>query len=123
MLQGTIKDLSGPVIRLANLTPEELFVLLDKILNVFASGDSTKRLVPQEAIKAFMAHSSQRLGTTYFQTPSDVVRPFVSFLSILEQNPGTDWRTLLEKTSIEKSVDPDNDPKATDGNRPMPMRT
>jgi hypothetical protein len=108
-IKGGLKDFSGPVIRLANLTREELFVLMCKIRDIFASGDSTKYLVPDEAIQAFMEHCSRRLGASCFQTPSDVVRPFVSLLSILEQNPGTDWRTLLEKTQLQRSTDPDDD--------------
>jgi P-loop Domain of unknown function (DUF2791) len=118
LLLGTLRDLSGPVIQLANLTPEELFVLLDKIVNVFAGGDSTRLLVPHEAIKAFMEHCSRGLGASYFQTPRDVLRPFVSLLSILEQNPGTDWRTLVENAQFEKSPDPDKDSTITEAVSP-----
>jgi len=102
-----LKDFSGPVIRLQNLTPAELFVLLHKIRDIFASEDSAKHLVPDDAIEVFMKHCSGRLGANYFQTPSDVVRPFVEFLSILEQNPGTDWRSLLAKTQLARSSDRD----------------
>ena len=38
-------DYSGPVLRLANLTPEDLYVLLGKLRHVFAAGDPAAYLV------------------------------------------------------------------------------
>ncbi|MCP4204440.1 MAG: ATP-binding protein, partial [bacterium] len=35
---GELVDLSGPVVRLANLSPEDIFVLLGKLRHVYASG-------------------------------------------------------------------------------------
>lgn len=95
-----LKDLSGPVIRLQNLTPEELYVLLHNIRNVFASGDTSSHLVPDEALKAFMDHCEKRIGSAYFQTPRNSIKAFVDFLSILEQNPATKWSDLVKKVEI-----------------------
>ena len=91
-------DLSGPVLRLANLTPEDLFVLLANIRRVFASGDGPD--LPDEALRAFMAHCSQRIGEAYFRTPRNSVKAFVSLMSVLEQNPDADWRALIGETEI-----------------------
>lgn len=102
-----LKDFSSPVIKLANLSQEDLFVLLLNIRNVFALGDPARHLVPDEAIPAFMTHCSRRLGAAYFQTPRDTVKGFVQLLSVLEQNPGSDWKVLLEASSVEQSADPD----------------
>jgi len=55
-------DFSGPVIRLAALTPEDFYILLENLRNVYASGDAAKYLLPDEGIAAFMQHCSQRLG-------------------------------------------------------------
>lgn len=96
-----IRDMSGPVIRLSNLSPEDLYVLLKNIRAVFACGDQSKYLVPDEALVAFLNHCSQILGTDFYRTPRDSVKAFLGFLSILDQNPGIDWRTLLSQTKIE----------------------
>jgi hypothetical protein len=88
-------DMSGPVLRLASLTPEELLVLLGKVRLVFAGGDPAKHLVPDEALQAFMVHCSERIGEAYFRTPRNTVKAFCQMLSVLEQNPGSDWPTLL----------------------------
>lgn len=93
--QGGLVDLSGPVIRLQNLTPEDLYVLLRNLRNVHAGGDPARHAVPDEALGAFMEHCSKRIGDAYFRTPRNSVTAFINLLAVLEQNPGTPWQTLL----------------------------
>jgi len=94
-VKGGIIDMSGPVIRLQNLSPEDLLILLSNIRHVAACGDPSKYLVPDEALETFMDHCSQRIGEAYFRTPRNTIKSFVHLLSVIEQNPGTDWKTLL----------------------------
>ncbi|MCL2716701.1 MAG: ATP-binding protein [Alphaproteobacteria bacterium] len=98
---GGLIDLSGPVIRLQNLTPEDLLVLLGNIRMVFASGESSRLPVPDEALTAFMEHCNRKIGAAYFRTPRTTVRAFVQMLAVLEQNPGTRWQDLVDQVSIE----------------------
>ncbi|BCZ77749.1 DUF2791 domain-containing protein [Paraburkholderia terrae] len=97
-------DYSGPVIRLAALTPEDFYVLLDKLRIVYAFGDASKALVPEEAIPAFMAHCATRLGEAYFRTPRTTITAFINFLAVLEQNPSADWRELIGSMDIERDT-------------------
>jgi hypothetical protein len=106
-------DFSGPVIRLQSLTPEDLLVLLGNIRGVFASGDPSKFLVPDEALTAFMEYCDRKIGQSYFRTPRSTVKAFVQMLSVLEQNPGTKWQELLDRISI--APDAPDDAAATDG--------
>ncbi len=92
-------DLSGPVVRLASLTPEDMFVLLANVRHVVFGNDSS---FPDDALTAFMTHCSKRIGNAYFQTPRTTVTAFVNLLSVLEQNPGTDWRSLIGGVEISK---------------------
>jgi len=116
---GGLIDMSGPVIRLQALTQEELFVLLGKIRSIFALGDAAAYLVPDEALAAFMAHCSQRIGDAYFRTPRTTVKAFVNLLSVIEQNPGTSWQSLLDHIDVEAdqpvddAVTPDSDDELT----------
>ena len=84
-------DLSGPVIPLSSLAPEELFVLLANIRRVIRSGgqpgEETEPL-PDEALHAFMQRCSDRVGDAYFRTPRNTVTAFVDLLAVIEQNPG-----------------------------------
>jgi P-loop Domain of unknown function (DUF2791) len=100
-----VKDFSGPVLRLQNLSPEDLFVLLGNIRHVHAFGDEKKYIVPDDALKALLKKASETLGADYYKTPRDVIRSFVGLLNVLDQNPGRDWQSFLGDVSFAK---PDN---------------
>jgi len=93
-------DYSGPVMRLASLTPEDFYVLLHKLRHVYASGDAVRYLLPDEAIPAFMEHCASRLGEAYFRTPRTTITAFINLLAVLEQNPDVNWRELIGSTEI-----------------------
>ena len=92
---GGLVDLSGPVVRLQALSPEDLFVLLWNIAVVHASGDQAARLVPDEGIAALLHKANDTLGSDFFRTPRDVIRSFVGLLNLIEQNPGKTWNDIL----------------------------
>jgi hypothetical protein len=96
-------DFSGPVVRLSGLTPEDFYVLLQKIRSVYAFGDSTKHLLPDQGVMTFMEHCSKRIGDTYFRTPRTTITAFINLLAVLEQNQGVAWQDLLGE--IEVSAD------------------
>lgn len=103
--QGLV-DLSGPVVRLQPLTPEDLFVLLKNIAFVHAGGDPSKVLVHDDGIIATLRAANERLGAEYFRTPRDVVRSFIGLLNVLDQNPGKTWQELLGVEVFEKPEAP-----------------
>ncbi|HVX31411.1 MAG TPA: BREX system ATP-binding domain-containing protein, partial [Nitrolancea sp.] len=120
-----LKDLSGPVIRLANLSPEELYVLLTKLRLVQASGDPANYLLPDEALVAFMEYCSRRIGDAYFRTPRNSIKAFVQLLQVLDQNPAAEWRDLLGAVEIDLDIDLLSEPAPVPGNgaverRPLP---
>lgn len=106
--QGLV-DFTGPVLRLASLTPEEFYVLLQKLRHVYGYGDPAKYLLPDEALTAFMEHCHKRIGETYFRTPRTTITAFINLLAVLEQNPGTNWRQLLDRVEVEKDTGAVND--------------
>ena len=91
-------DLSGPVMRLSNLTPEDMYVLLTNVRRVVLGDEAG---LPDTALKAFMAHCSQRIGDAYFRTPRNTVTAFVNLLSVLEQNPDASWQDLVNAVPVE----------------------
>ena len=90
-------DFSGPVVRLDNLSREDVFVLLSKVRDVVQAGDP----LPDDGIKAFMEHCASRIGDAYFRTPRSTVTAFANLLSVLEQNPDADWRDLVKGAKVE----------------------
>ena len=97
-------DLSGPVVRLASLTPEDLFVLLANVRRVMQDDETA---LPDTALEAFMNHCSDRIGEAYFRTPRNTVTAFVNLLSVLEQNPGVEWSDLIEKIDVSEDLGED----------------
>jgi hypothetical protein len=111
-----LKDFSTPVIRLGEFSPEDLYLLLENIRNVFALGDKSKYLIPDEAIHSFMNLCAWSLGSDFYRTPREAVKLFTGFLSVLSQNSHVGWRYLLDGTVIEKTGDePAEEPVLDDG--------
>lgn len=113
---GGLVDYSGPVIRLANLSQEDLYVLLQKVLRVHMSGpdEAQTAVVPEDVIVAYMRHCSERIGEAYFRTPRSTIKGFVSLLAVLEQNPGSRWEDLVGGFTPEEERNPDLEPLAPD---------
>jgi len=99
-------DHSGPVLRLSNLTPEDVFVLLTKLRHVYAGGDPAAYLVPDEALTAYMTHCATRIGDAYFRTPRETIRGFLDLLALLDQHPDLEWSTLLNTVDLSPAPDP-----------------
>ncbi|KPP98529.1 MAG: protein of unknown function DUF2791 [Bacteroidetes bacterium HLUCCA01] len=102
-------DYSSPALHLANLTPEEIFILLKNLRHVFAGGDTSKYLIPDEALKAFLHHCSKTIGDAYFRTPRNTIKAFIDMLAVLEQNPSMKWTELINEVTIEIERPSDTD--------------
>jgi len=100
-------DYSSPTLHLANLAPEELLILLRNLRHVYASGDENKHLLPDEALTAFLAHCSNRIGDAYFRTPRNTIKAFVDLLAVLDQNADLRWNQLIEKVHLEEEHNTD----------------
>jgi hypothetical protein len=101
-----VVDFSGPVVRLQNLAPEELLVLLQNVRNVHAYGDPAKYIVPDDALVAMLKKASETLGAQYYKTPRDIVRSFVGLLNVLEQNPNRKWQEFLNQDLVKPAEKP-----------------
>lgn len=100
-------DYSAPTLHLANLAPEEIFILLRNLRHVFAGGDVSKYLLPDEALTAFLAHCSKKIGDAYFRTPRNTIKAFVDLLVVLDQSPGLSWTRLIGQVQVEEERNTD----------------
>lgn len=98
-------DYNSVVLRLASLTKEELFILLKNLRNVFASGDESRYLVPDEALVSYLHHCDAKIGESYFRTPRTTIKSFLDLLSTLEQYPDVKWTDIIEKVEVVKDVE------------------
>jgi len=94
-------DLSGPIIRLGNLVPEDIYVLLGKLRHIQAFGDETQYVIPDHGLQSFMAHCSKKIGDAYFRTPRNTITAFLNLMAVLEQNPHVKWSDLIEDIDIQ----------------------
>lgn len=102
---ANVVDYHSPILMLQNLSPEEIYVLLCNIRNVFAGGNKDKYILPDEALKAFLEHCSKDIGDAYFRTPRNTIKAFVDLLSIVEQNPDLSWQSLIGNIKIDSETD------------------
>ena len=87
-----IVDFSHPIIRLANLSPEDLVVLLRNIRHVFAMGHSEHYLLSDEEIAIFLKHCFQRVGEAYFRSPRNTITVFVNCWPCWNKIPVCLWK-------------------------------
>lgn len=116
-----LRDLSGPVIEVPSLTPEECYVLLGRLRHVHAAGDPASYLVDDEAIASFLTYCHERLGEAAYQTPRSTIRAFLDLLAVLDQNPGTDWRQLLQGVELARDAPPSTEPVGIDNDSSVPV--
>ena len=107
---GGLVDYSGPVLRLANLTPEDFYILLSNLRNVQAAGDPSAYLITDDGLKAYMEHCSSRIGDAYFRTPRNSIKGFLDLLAVLEQNPQMVWTEMIGGIEIATESNPDLEP-------------
>lgn len=107
--KAKVIDYSSPTLHLASLTPAEMFILLKNLRHVFAGGDTSKYLVQDDVLKAFLEHCGKKIGDAYFRTPRNTIKAFLDFLAVLEQYPGMHWTDLIDGISVEKENPSDAD--------------
>ena len=112
-------DYSGPILRLSNLSPEDMYVLLTKLRHVFAGGDSDQYLLPDDGLTAFMSHCAERVGDAYFRTPRTTIKEFVNLLAVLDQNPNVQWPDLIARVEIAAETNPDLAPLEESSEEPL----
>lgn len=100
-------DYSAPALHLANLTPEELYILLKNLRHVHAGGDESEYLVPDESLQSFLQHCSKTIGDSYFRTPRNTIKAFLDMLTVIDQNKDISWDDLIEGTVIAAEISSD----------------
>jgi len=114
-----LRDFSGPVLSLPPLMTEEIYVLLQKVRDLYSDQSSFTSRMDDAAIHSYMEESLRRIGAKDFATPRELVRELVNILNLLVQYPDKTWQEIVtglpalvsapEETVIETQRD-DDDP-------------
>lgn len=105
---------SGPVIRLQVLSPEEIFVLLGKIQDIYSAHHSVPPFLSNVEIQAFLNEVSRRLGSREFLTPREVTRDFLALLDTLRLKPEVKFEQIITSPDFQPSKEEGHSRKGDD---------
>jgi len=90
-----LRDFSGPLLRLEVLTPEEVFLLLQRVHQIHGLHYGYTLSVTDKQIEVFLNEVRKHLGADQLITPREIVRDFIAVLNIMQQNPGVTFDNLV----------------------------
>ncbi|MCI8286915.1 MAG: ATP-binding protein [Lachnospiraceae bacterium] len=96
-----LRDLSAPIIRLQMLTQEEMYILVEKLLNIHAGLYHYTPAMTQEELVYFLTVEYNRVGAESHITPREIIRDFIELINILQQNPEKKAAEVLGDNSFE----------------------
>ena len=72
-----IKDLSAPIIRLQMLSQEEMYILVEKLMNIHAQLYNYTPALTHEDLVYFLTVEYNRVGAETHITPREIIRDFI----------------------------------------------
>lgn len=97
-------NLLSPIIRLKRLTPDEMFILIEKLRDIHSDLHEYKSELTQENLMEFIKIEYERVGANTNITPREVIRDFIELLDILYQNPNKKFEDIIGGEKFEFSV-------------------
>ena len=94
--QGFI-DFTSPIIKLDQLSPEEIYLLIERLCELHSSHYSYTCSLDTTDLTAFLNTVVSRLGADQLLTPREITRDFLGLLNILLQNPNLSFDTLINE--------------------------
>lgn len=95
-----VKDLSAPIIRLQMLSQEEMYILVEKLLNIHAQLYNYTPALSHEDLVYFLTVEYNRVGAETHITPREIIRDFIELINILHQNPQKNVSEILGDNSF-----------------------
>ena len=95
------KDLSAPIIRLQMLSQEEMYILVEKLLNIHAQLYNYTPALSHDELIYFLTVEYNRVGAETHITPREIIRDFIELANILHQNPKQSVSEILGGNSFE----------------------
>ena len=92
------QNLSAPVIRLRRLSDNELLALIRRLTILFEQRDGKTGLISPERMERFLRCALTRAGAEEMVTPREIIRDYLTLLSILRDHPDADFDKLLDST-------------------------
>lgn len=94
-------NLLSPIIRLKRLTPDEMYILIEKLRDIHSDLHDYKSELTQENLMSFIKIEYERVGANTNITPREVIRDFIELLDILYQNPNKKYTDIIENEKFD----------------------
>ena len=89
-------DYTSPIIKLNQLTPEEIYILLERLCELHSTHYCYTCALGSTELMTFLNSVNSRLGADQLLTPREITRDFLGLLNILQQNPGLNFDILMD---------------------------
>lgn len=100
------RDMSQPVIKLAPLDHNEIFVLVTKLKEIHEAHYSYESGITQEDIASFLKKEFEKMGSLEHLTVGSIIRDFLGALNILHQNPQYNKKEIFGGNEVIKQETP-----------------
>ena len=96
------RNLSSPVIRLRRLSDNELYALVKRLTKLFAQREGMTELPISDAdAERFITAALGRAGAEEMITPREIIRDYLTLLTIMRDNPGVGFDELVRRASLD----------------------
>lgn len=92
------QNLSAPVIRLRRLSDNELLALIRRLTILFEQKEGITGVISSERMERFLRTTLARAGADEMVTPREIIRDYLTLLSILRDHPDADFDKLIAPT-------------------------
>ena len=103
------QNLSAPVIRLRRLSDNELLALIRRLTILFEQKEGISGVISPERMESFLRTTLERAGADEMVTPREIIRDYLTLLSILRDHPDADFDKLIRPTDAPPSNDAAHD--------------
>ncbi|MBP5428032.1 MAG: ATP-binding protein [Clostridia bacterium] len=103
------QNLSAPVIRLRRLSDNELLALIRRLTILFEQKEGISGVISPERMETFLRVTLTRAGADEMVTPREIIRDYLTLLSILRDHPDADFDKLIAPTDLPLSSEGEAD--------------
>ncbi len=98
-----LKNLSSPVIRLRQLSANELLALVKRLIKLYMQKESLEYApVTDSEAELFVKQSLSSVGAEELITPREIIRDFLTVLNLLKDNPTLSFSEVLNSKRVEE---------------------
>ncbi len=87
VMDSGLINVNRTVLPLRVLNPEEIYTLLENLINIYNVRYKTNIQLKTEQIKMYMEEQLNRPGAVEFLTPRAVIKDYLEILDLIRQNP------------------------------------